>query len=53
MDHAAVGMCLLNPEGRVEDVNNALCQFLGYDAEHAAPEDLAGGGPTRSTWRKT
>ena len=33
MDHAAVGMCLLNPEGRVEDVNHALCQFLGYDAD--------------------
>ena len=33
MDHAAVGMCLLDPEGRVLEVNHALCQFLGYDAD--------------------
>jgi PAS domain S-box-containing protein len=33
MEHAAVGMCLLNSEGRVEEVNHALCQFLGYDAD--------------------
>lgn len=33
MDHAAVGMCLLTPEGRVEEVNDALCQFFGYDSE--------------------
>ena len=33
MDHAAVGMCLINPEGRVEEVNDALCQFFGYDAD--------------------
>ncbi len=33
MDHAAVGMCLLNQQGRVEEVNHALCDFLGYDAD--------------------
>ena len=33
MDHAAIAMCLLTPEGRVEEVNDALCQFFGYDAE--------------------
>ena len=32
MENAATGMCLLNSEGRVEDVNNALCQLLGYTA---------------------
>ena len=33
MDNAAVGMCLMDSAGRVEQVNAALCQFLGYDAE--------------------
>ena len=33
IDNAAVGMCLITPEGRFEDVNDALCRFLGYDAE--------------------
>lgn len=33
MDHAAVGMCLLTPEGRLESVNDALCQFFGYDTD--------------------
>ncbi len=33
MDNAAVGMCLMDSEGRVEEVNVALCSFLGYDAE--------------------
>lgn len=33
MDNAAIGMCLVAPEGRFESVNDALCQLLGYDAE--------------------
>ena len=33
MDNAAVGMCLMDSAGRVEEVNAALCAFLGYDAE--------------------
>ncbi|GEM_PF-750104 len=33
MDHAAIGMCLITPEGRFEDVNEALCKLFGYDAE--------------------
>ena len=33
MDNAAVGMCLITPEGRFEDVNDALARFLGYDAD--------------------
>ncbi len=33
MDNAAVGMCLITPEGRFEDVNDALAEFLGYDAD--------------------
>ncbi len=33
MDHAAVGMCLITPDGRFEEVNDALCQLFGYDAE--------------------
>ena len=33
IDHAAVAMCLFSAEGRVEEVNDALCQFFGYDAE--------------------
>ena len=33
MDNAAIGMCLITPEGRFEEVNEALCQLFGYDAE--------------------
>ncbi len=33
MDNAAVGMCVLTPEGRFEEVNDAACEFFGYDAE--------------------
>lgn len=33
MDSAAVGMCLASPAGPFIRVNNALCDFFGYDAE--------------------
>lgn len=33
MDNAAVGMCLLDPDGGFREVNGALCEFFGYDAE--------------------
>jgi PAS domain S-box-containing protein len=33
VDSAAVGMCLVAPEGSFLDVNSALCDFFGYDAE--------------------
>ena len=33
MDNSAVGMCLVGTDGRYETVNQALCDFLGYDAE--------------------
>lgn len=33
IDHAAIGMCIVTPDGRFEVVNDALCQLLGYDAE--------------------
>lgn len=33
MDNAAIGMCLLDPGGRFQEVNGALCQLFGYDAE--------------------
>lgn len=32
MDNAAIGMCLISPDGRFEQVNDALCQLFGYDA---------------------
>ena len=32
MDNAAIGMCLLAPDGRFEEVNGALCQLFGCDA---------------------
>ena len=32
MDNAAIGMCLLNPDGGVLAVNDALCGLFGYDA---------------------
>ncbi len=33
MEHAAIGMCLITPDGRFEEVNGALCELFGYDAE--------------------
>lgn len=33
MEHAAIGMCLITPDGRFAEVNNALCQLFDYDAE--------------------
>ena len=33
MENAAIGMCIVTPDDRFEAVNNALCQFVGYDAE--------------------
>ena len=33
MDNAAIGMCLSSPSGRFEEVNVALCEFFGYDAQ--------------------
>ncbi len=33
IDNAAVGMCLFTPQGRLHDVNAAMGQFFGYDAE--------------------
>ena len=31
--NAAVGMCVLTPDGRFEEVNDAACEFFGYDAD--------------------
>ncbi len=33
MDSAAVGICLMDSEGRVEEVNHEMCRFLGYDTD--------------------
>ena len=33
MESAAVGMCLMTPDGGVVDVNPAICDLFGYDAE--------------------
>jgi len=33
MDNSAVGMSIVTPEGRYEAINQALCDFFGYDAE--------------------
>ncbi|MFN8071663.1 MAG: PAS domain S-box protein [Mycobacterium sp.] len=33
VDSAAVGMCLINTEGDFVDVNEAVCEFFGYDAD--------------------
>jgi PAS domain S-box-containing protein len=32
MDNAAVGMGVIEPDGRLEEVNQAACTFFGYDA---------------------
>jgi PAS domain S-box-containing protein len=32
MDNAAVGMGVIEPDGRLEEVNQAACDFFGYDA---------------------
>jgi PAS domain S-box-containing protein len=42
MDTAAIGMCLLAPDGTFLEVNPALCEFFGYDAETL----------TQMTWQK-
>ena len=33
VDNAPIGMCLITPDGRFYEVNDALCRFFGYDAE--------------------
>lgn len=33
VDNAAVGMCLIDPAGGFIEVNDALCEFFGYDAD--------------------
>lgn len=33
MDNAPIGMCLIAPDGRFVEVNDALCELFGYDAE--------------------
>jgi PAS domain S-box-containing protein len=33
VDSAAIGMCLITPDGRFLEVNDSLCRFFGYDAE--------------------
>lgn len=33
MESASVGMCLASPEGQFLRVNQAICDFFGYDAE--------------------
>jgi len=33
MESAAIGMCLMTPDGGVVDVNPAICELFGYDAE--------------------
>jgi PAS domain S-box-containing protein len=33
MDNAAVGMCIIAPDGRLLEVNAAMCGLFGYDAE--------------------
>ncbi|MGI9123874.1 MAG: PAS domain S-box protein, partial [Mycobacterium sp.] len=33
MDNAAVGMGVIAPDGRLEEVNQAACDFFGYDAD--------------------
>jgi PAS domain S-box-containing protein len=33
MDNSAVGMSIVTPDGRYEAINQALCDFFGYDAE--------------------
>ncbi|MBU3750117.1 MAG: PAS domain S-box protein, partial [Mycobacterium sp.] len=32
MESAAVGMCLASPQGPLIEVNQAMCEFFGYDA---------------------
>lgn len=33
IESAAVGMCLVSPEGGFVEVNHALCEFFGFDAD--------------------
>ncbi|MCX2942794.1 diguanylate cyclase [Rahnella perminowiae] len=34
MEYSAIGMTLVSPEGKLLQVNKALCQLLGYEAEY-------------------
>lgn len=40
MDHAAIGMAMLSPEGRWLKANNALCQIFGYTEEELLQTDF-------------
>lgn len=42
MDNAAIGMCLIAPDGRFEEVNDALCELFGYTADSL----------TQKTWQE-
>lgn len=33
-DNAPIGKCMTAPDGRLQEVNSALCDLLGYDADH-------------------
>jgi len=38
--HAAVGMSVTDPDGRILEVNRALCQILGYSSEELLSLDV-------------
>ncbi|MGH2615397.1 MAG: PAS domain-containing protein, partial [Thermomicrobiales bacterium] len=39
--HVAIGMAVVSPDGRMVDVNPALCQMLGYERDEELGRDIA------------
>lgn len=39
IDNAAIGMCVITPDGRFETINDALCRLFGYEAETFMQKD--------------
>ena len=56
VDSSAIGMSLITPDGRYEEVNQALCDFFGYDAETLKTktwQELTAGDTLERDLRKT
>ena len=53
MENAAIGMCLVSPDGRFISVNAALCEMLGRDADALTASTWQRAHPPPTTLRST